>query len=129
MGLSWHISRDIDAALVLAALEKALQGRSPEPGWIHHCDRGVQYACRGYVERLTAAGAQISMSRKGCPRDNAQAESFFRTLKVEEVYLQEYDSFAQASACISQFTLGTCTTRSGCIRRWATCRPPNTSSR
>lgn len=43
------------------------------------------------------------MSRRGCPRDNAQAESFFRTFKVEEVYLQEYGGFAQASACISQF--------------------------
>ncbi len=55
------------------------------------------------MERLTTAGAQISMSRRGCPRDNAQPESFFRTLKVEEVYLQEYGSFAQASACISEF--------------------------
>ncbi len=55
------------------------------------------------MERLEAAGARISMSRKGCPRDNAKAESFFRTLKVEEVYLQEYASFAQASACIGQF--------------------------
>ncbi len=98
-----HISRDIDAELVLAALEKALEERKPEPGWIHHSDQGVQYACRGYVGRLTAAGAQISMSRRGCPRDNAQAESFFRTLKVEEVYLQEYGGFSQASACVGQF--------------------------
>lgn len=101
--VGWHISRDIDAALVLTALEMALKDRNPEPGWIHHSDQGVQYACRGYVERLTAAGARISMSRRGCPQDNAQAESFFRTLKVEEVYLQEYGSFAQASAYISQF--------------------------
>ena len=101
--VGWHISRAIDAALVLAVLEKAMTGRNPTPGWIHHSDQGVQYACRGYVERLLAAGARISMSRKGCPRDNAQAESFFRTLKVEEVYLQEYASFAQASACIGQF--------------------------
>jgi transposase InsO family protein len=108
--VGWHISRDIDVELVLAALEKALAGREPEPGWIHHSDQGVQYACRGYVGRLTAAGARISMSRRGCPRDNAQAESFFRTLKVEEVYLQveevylqEYGGFAQASACVGQF--------------------------
>jgi transposase InsO family protein len=99
-----HISRDIDAELALAALEKALEGRTPEPGWIHHSDQGVPYACRGYVGRLTTAEAQISMSRRGCPRDNAQAESFFRTLKVEEVYLQEYGGcFAQASACVGQF--------------------------
>ena len=101
--VGWHMSRDIDAELALAALEKALEWRNPEPGWIHHSDQGVQYACRGYVGRLAAAGAQISMSRRGCPRDNAQAESFFRTLKVEEVYLQEYGGFAQASACIGQF--------------------------
>ena len=105
--IGWHISRDIDAALVLTALEKALAVRHPEPGpcgqWIHHSDQGVQYACRGYVERLREAGAQISMSRKGRPRDNAQAESFFRTLKVEEVYLQEYSNFAHASACLAQF--------------------------
>ena len=102
--IGWHISRDIDAALVLTALEKALETRHPEPGqWIHHSDQGVQYACRGYVERLTVAGAQISMSRKGRPRDNAQAESFFRTLKVEEVHLQEYSNFAHASACLAQF--------------------------
>jgi putative transposase len=101
--VGWHISRDIDAALVLRALEKALEARRPGTGFLHHSDRGVQYACRGYVERLEAAGAQISMSRKGCPRDNAKAESFFRTLKVEEVYLQEYASLAQASACIGQF--------------------------
>jgi transposase InsO family protein len=101
--VGWHVSRDIDAPLVLAALEKALALRQPAPGWIHHSDRGVQYACGGYVECLVAAGAQISMSRKGCPRDNAQAESFFRTLKMEEVYLQEYRDFAHASACIGQF--------------------------
>ena len=101
--VGWHISRDIDAALVLRALEKALEARRPAVGFIHHSDRGVQYACRGYVERLEAVGARISMSRKACPRDNAKAESFFRTLKVEEVYLQEYASFAQASACIGQF--------------------------
>jgi putative transposase len=101
--VGWHISRDIDAVLVVRALEKALEARRPVPGFLHHSDRGVEYACRGYVERLEAVGARISMSRKGCPRDNAQAESFFRTLKVEEVYLQEYASFAQASACIGQF--------------------------
>jgi putative transposase len=101
--VGWHISREIDAALVLAALEKALEARRPNAGFVHHSDRGVQYACRGYVERLEKAGARISMSRKACPRDNAQAESFFRTLKVEEVYLQEYRNFAHASACVGQF--------------------------
>lgn len=101
--VGWHVSSEIDSALVLAALEKALTERSPEAGWIHHSDQGVQYACRGYVERLQAAHAQISMSRKGRPRDNAQAESFFRTLKVEEVYLQDYENVTQVRACVGQF--------------------------
>ena len=98
--VGWQLGKEIDASLPLAALEKALQSRSPTPGLIHHSDRGVQYACRGYVERLEAAGAKVSMSAKAKPRDNAKAESFFRTLKVEEVYLQEYSDFEQASACL-----------------------------
>jgi len=101
--VGWHLSRWIDAELVLAALDKALASRRPAAGWLHHSDRGVQYACRQYVDRLTAAGAEISMSRRGRPRDNAQAESFFRTLKCEEVYLQEYQDFAEAEANLARF--------------------------
>lgn len=101
--VGWHLSRWIDSALALAALDKALSSRQPQAGWIHHSDRGVQYACRDYVARLEAAGAQVSMSRKGTPRDNAQAESFFKTLKTEEVYLQEYGTFEEAQACLTRF--------------------------
>jgi transposase InsO family protein len=101
--VGWALSEEIDARLVLAALEQALAARNPPPGWIHHSDRGVQYACRDYVSRLQLAGAQISMSGKGRPRDNAQAESFMRTLKYEEVYLQDYQSFAEAKQAIGRF--------------------------
>ena len=101
--VGWHLSKSIDADLALAALDKALRLRKPSAGFIHHSDRGVQYACRDYVGCLTGAGAQISMSRKGTPRDNAKAESFFKTLKVEEVYLQEYRTFEEAQACLSRF--------------------------
>jgi transposase InsO family protein len=87
--VGWSLSRHIDADLAVAALEQALAGRQPRAGWIHHSDRGVQYACRDYVERLDAARAQVSMSAKGTPRENAQAESFFRTLKHEEVNLSD----------------------------------------
>ena len=85
------------------ALQARLQARQPAPGLVHHSDRGVQYACRNYIDLLLTAGARISMSGRGRPRDNAQAESFFRTLKMEEVYLQEYQSFEEASVCIDQF--------------------------
>jgi putative transposase len=101
--VGWSLSRTIDAALVLSALEKGLSQRQPEPGWIHHADQGVQYACRDYVERLTGVQARISMSAKGTPRDNAQAERFMRTLKQEEVYLQEYEGYADSEQAIGHF--------------------------
>jgi putative transposase len=101
--VGWELSRQIDAALTVAALERALQARQPAPGWIHHSDRGVQYACRDYVALLEGAQAQISMSGKGRPRDNAQAESFMRTLKHEEVYLQDYATFEEAKPSLGRF--------------------------
>jgi transposase InsO family protein len=101
--VGWRLSRRIDAALVLGALEKGIEERRPEPGWIHHSDQGVQYACREYVERLQGAQARISMSAKGTPRDNAQAERFMRTLKQEEVYLQEYEGYSETEEGIGHF--------------------------
>lgn len=101
--VGWNLSREIDAGLALGALEKALGERQPAPGWIHHSDQGVQYACRQYVERLQAWEAQISMSAKGTPRDNAQAERFMRTLKQEEVYLQEYQGYLDSEQSIGRF--------------------------
>ena len=101
--VGWQLSREIDARLTVAALEAALQARKPAPGWIHHSDQGVQYACRDYVQVLEAAQARISMSGKGRPRDNAQAESFMRTLKHEEVYLQDYQTYTEAKQAIGRF--------------------------
>lgn len=101
--VGWELSEEIDARLVVAALERALKGRQPPSGWVHHSDQGVQYACRDYVCLLEAAGARISMSGKGRPRDNAQAESFMRTLKHEEVYLQDYQTFTEAERSLSRF--------------------------
>jgi putative transposase len=85
------------------ALHQAMVERHPKPGLIHHSDRGVQYASREYVEQLQAIGAQISMSAVGNPYDNAKAESFFKTLKQEEVYLKEYDSFTDAEQNLAVF--------------------------
>lgn len=101
--VGWHLAKYLDARLAIAALDMALRSRKPQAGFIHHSDRGVQYACKDYVEKLQAAGARISMSGRGRPRDNAQVESFFRTLKVEEVYLQDYESFLEADARIEHF--------------------------
>jgi transposase InsO family protein len=101
--IGWQLSRQIDTRLTLAALDHALTARHPAPGLIHHSDRGVQYASTDYVARLADAGCHISMSAKGNPYDNARAESFFKTLKREEVYLQQYQTFAEAEHNLARF--------------------------
>ena len=70
---------------------------------MHHSDRGVQYAARDYTAELQQHGIRISMSRTASPYDNAQAESFMKTLKYEEVYRSEYRSLEDARASIAEF--------------------------
>lgn len=101
--VGWRLSRAIDTQLTLAALEQALTTRAPRPGLIHHSDQGVQYASDAYIDRLDTAEAQVSMAAIGNPYENAKAERFFRTLKEEEVYLNQYDSFVDAEANIGRF--------------------------
>lgn len=98
-----HLSRDIDTRLTVAALEMALSRREPTAGLIHHSDRGVQYASADYMCRLERAGALPSMSAKGNPYDNAKAESFFKTLKTEEVYLKDYQNLTEARGNVGPF--------------------------
>ena len=101
--VGWALSRHIDAALTCAALKAAIAERNPPRGCIHHSDRGVQYAAEEYIAILKEYEFTISMSRKGNPYDNAQAESFMKTLKVEEVYVSEYRTFAEAKERIGEF--------------------------
>jgi transposase InsO family protein len=101
--VGWSISRQLDSSIAQQALEVALRERQPEPGLIHHSDRGVQYACGDYVKRLEAAGITISMSRPGNPWDNAWAESFMKTLKGEEVDGRRYRNFEHAVSLIGTF--------------------------
>lgn len=93
--IGWAISRSLHKELCLEALRMALEARDPALGCIHHSDRGVQYACREYVELLESRSFRISMSRKGNPYDNAYAESFMKTLKHEEVSLWNYETYAE----------------------------------
>jgi transposase InsO family protein len=72
-------------------------------GLIHHSDQGVQYASNQYVDLLKEHDFQISMGRKGKPYDNAFVESFIKTLKCEEVYLNEYETFSDALDTIGRF--------------------------
>jgi transposase InsO family protein len=101
--VGWSVSKNIDAALVLSALKRALEARGPREGWIHHSDQGVQYACRGYTEAVETAGGKPSMSSKACPYDNAKAESFFASLKKEEVHLEDYRSLEDAEAGVGRY--------------------------
>lgn len=87
--LGWALRRSLEAALALEALHMALRQRRPKPGLVHHSDRGVQYASQDYAAELKQHGIRSSMSRTASPYDNAQAESFIKTLKYEEVYRTE----------------------------------------
>lgn len=88
--VSWAVSRDLSHKFCLKALDIAVKRYKPEPGIIHHSDRGVQYCCEEYVKYLTNNGFEISMSRLATPEDNAYIESFFKTLKNEEIYFKDY---------------------------------------
>jgi len=88
--IGYAISSAIDTSLTLEALRMAIVGRNPGPGVVHHSDQGVQYASTEYVEMLKGHRFEISMARVGNPYENARMESFFKTLKYEEVYLWEY---------------------------------------
>jgi transposase InsO family protein len=101
--VGWALSRHIDAALTLTALRMAIAGRSVAPGLVHHSDRGVQYACDEYIALLNEHHFTISMSRKGNPYDNAMAESFMKTIKTEEVYINEYNTVSEATDNIHSF--------------------------
>jgi putative transposase len=103
--IGWELSRNINSQLVMNALEKALEDRWSKSiqGLVHHSDQGVQYASHDYVDCLNEHNILISMSRKGNPYDNAFAESFIKTLKVEEVYLNEYETFEDAYRNIWRF--------------------------
>jgi putative transposase len=97
----WELSRHLDQALTLRALERALL-TGHVPG-IHHSDQGVQYASTAYVERLEQVGVQISMAEQGEPRQNGYAERLMRTIKEAEVALTEYRDFADAYAQLGRF--------------------------
>ena len=102
--VGWALADHLAASLALQALDMALTARRPLPGQlVHHSDRGVQYACGDYARRLEDAGVMPSMSRGGCPYDNAKAESFMKTLKTEEVDGSAYRDLADATHQVGRF--------------------------
>ena len=101
--VGYALSRRLDTPLALAALRSAVASRRPPPGCIHHTDRGCQYASETYRRALDEAGLRGSMSAIGNPYHNAQAESFMKTLKVEDVYVAGYESFFDVAERLPKF--------------------------
>jgi transposase InsO family protein len=101
--VGWSAGEDLSRSLPLRALQAALDSRCPEPGLIHHSDRGAQYASLEYQNTLARAGLHCSMSRKGNCYDNAVMESFFGTLKTEQVHHRAYVTRQQAVSDLFEY--------------------------
>lgn len=103
--IGWNLSRNIDTDLVITSLKMALRKRKKFGfiGLVHHSDQGKQFASHEYTGLLKKNGIQISMSRKGNPYDNAHTESAIKTIKYEEVYLNEYETFEDAQKNLKKF--------------------------
>ena len=95
--VGWAMADHLRADLPLAASKMAISAQRPDPGLIHHSDRGVQYASAEYRKVMQSAGFKASMSRKGDCHDNAPMESFFHTLKTELVHHRQYPTRAEAT--------------------------------
>jgi putative transposase len=101
--VGYAIGRSLDARHAVAALERAVALRRPMPGCVFHSDRGSQYASEKHRALLERHGFVGSMSRRGNPYDNPKAESFMKTLKVEAIYLAEYDTCEDVAADLPRF--------------------------
>ena len=98
---AWHLSQHLNQSLTLKPLQEAFGFHSvPE---IHHSDQGAQYLSKSYVTTLEAHGVEISVAQRGRPWENGYAERLIRTLKEEEVHLNDYQSITEARERIGHF--------------------------
>jgi putative transposase len=101
--VGWSLDRTLANRLTIGALQQAIEKRQPEPGLVHHSDRGLQYACAEYVAILAKHHMIPSMSRPANPYDNASCGSFMKTLKREEIYANQYEDLEHLRANIEEF--------------------------
>jgi len=101
--VGWAMMDHMESSLVMAALEMALGNRSPGPGLMVHSDRGSQYASDAYQGLLSANGLVCSMSGKGDCYDNAAMESFWSTMKREEVDRVDYATHDDAKMSLFKY--------------------------
>jgi transposase InsO family protein len=103
--IGWALSKDMSAlSTSVAAWKMAIRRQLITGMLIFHSDRGIQYACKEFKELIAEhQHVQQSMSRKGNCWDNAVAESFFKTLKVECLYRQDFETRAQAEIAVFEY--------------------------
>jgi len=101
--VGWALDRTLAIRLTIGALQQAIERRHPEPGLVHHSDRGLQYASEEYAKVLENNRVIPSMSRPANPYDNASCESFMNTLKREEIYANNYNDLEHLRANIEEF--------------------------
>lgn len=103
--VGWAVSQTIDRHLAITALENAVRNRKPERGMVFHSDRGCQYASSDFRNAVANIGGIQSMSRSGTPYDNACAETFFKTIKVECLDRQHFGTRKAAEDAVMIYIL------------------------
>ena len=101
--VGWSLSESLTHEFCIESMKIAIEKERPPHGVIHHSDRGVQYVCEPYVKYLLENGFEPSMSRPATPEDNAFIESFFKTLKKEEVYFKKYNNVNDVLKSLPRF--------------------------
>lgn len=109
--VGWRVAPNMEEPLVLGALGQALEQRDPQPGLIHHSDRGTQYTAKAYRQLLRERGIACSMSRRGNCWDNACVESFFSTLKRELPNDHVFADWQEVDQAVFAYVEGTYNTR------------------
>lgn len=104
--VGWAVSDRLKQDLALQALNRAIALRNPEPGCIHHTDRGSQYCAHDYQKRLMQLQFQVSMSGKGNCWDNAVSETFFKTLKAELIWRHSWQTRKQLTDALFKYING-----------------------